>query len=50
MDEIDTTPADDSQAIGGDVWALVRIVVGLAVLGTLTIGLSIGSDLFAVFG
>jgi hypothetical protein len=50
VDDTDTTGAADSQAIGGDVWALVRIVVGLAVLGTLTIGLSIGSDLLAVLG
>lgn len=42
--------ADDSQAIGGSWTALVRIVVGLAVLGSLTIGLSIASDALAVLG
>ncbi|MEM9037291.1 MAG: hypothetical protein AAGA99_26435 [Actinomycetota bacterium] len=45
-----TSNPQDAQAIGGSFGALVRIVVGLAVLGALTIGLSIASDALALLG
>jgi hypothetical protein len=41
---VDDVAAEDRQAIGGGWGALLRIVVGLVVMGTITILLSFGSE------
>ncbi len=44
VDAVDDVVAEDRQAIAGGWGALLRILVGLLVMGTITILLSFGSE------